>query len=143
MKMSRIIVFAAGLFLFFTSCRQQKSPPGKPVNLRTEYLKNPVGLDNALPRFSWEVNDTSRGASQSAYRILVASSRESLNKNEGDIWDSGEIQSDESNLVPYAGSDLISRQICYWKVMTFDQDGQSSPFSDEASFEMGLLNNND
>ncbi len=143
MKNFWITIWIAGILIFLASCKQQKSPPDKPLGLKTEYQVNPVGVDTSIPRFSWIVNDTVRGASQSAYRILVASSPGILNKNTGDIWDSGVIQSDESNLVSYGGSDLHSRQVCYWKVMTYDEFGQPSPFSDAATFEMGLLNKSD
>jgi alpha-L-rhamnosidase len=32
--------------------------------LRTEYLRNPIGIDIKTPRFSWEMNNTTRGAKQ-------------------------------------------------------------------------------
>ncbi|HLF36244.1 MAG TPA: glycoside hydrolase family 78 protein [Cyclobacteriaceae bacterium] len=135
--------FLAVTILAMISCEESKSPPDQPVNLRTEYLRNPIGLDNPFPAFSWEVNDQTRGAAQSAYRILVASSLEKLDSNEGDIWDSGKITSDQSHLVGWQGSELTSRQVCYWKVMTYDQVGQPSVYSQPASFEMGLLERSD
>ncbi len=40
--------------------------------LRCEYQVNPIGLDVAKPRLSWQVSSDRRGAAQSAYRIQVA-----------------------------------------------------------------------
>ncbi len=139
MKCYKVTFALAVLLLLMASCRKQKMPPQPPLNLRTEYLKNPLGIDTPVPRFTWEVNDTIRGASQSAYRILVASSPDRLKNDQGDIWDSGTIQSDQSNLVEYGGPELKSGLEYFWKVMTYDEDGQPSDFSSPATFEMGLL----
>ena len=53
------------------------------VNLQTDYMSKPLGIDATNPAFSWQMNGNNkeRGLSQKAYRILV--------KNENDviIWD--------------------------------------------------------
>ena len=59
-------------------------------HLRCEYLQNPQGIDVLTPRLSWEICGKSeggnlkaeRGVRQAAYRLLVASSRELLKKNQ-------------------------------------------------------------
>src|SRR5450432_2871699 len=61
-----------------------------------EYRINPLGLDEAHPRFAWTFRSSQRGQYQSAYHILVASSREKLENNSGDIWDSGTLPSTEN-----------------------------------------------
>jgi hypothetical protein len=40
-------------------------------DMRTEYLREPVGLDTPAPRFSWQVasDAASRGLAQKAFRI--------------------------------------------------------------------------
>ena len=43
------------------------------------------------------------GQVQTAYRILVAGSREKLDADVGDQWDSGQVQSDRSVNVAYEG----------------------------------------
>ena len=63
----------------------------------------------AAPRLSWKLKATkpaARNISQKAYRILVASDAARLDKDEGDLWDSGRVNSEQSILVPYAGSRL-------------------------------------
>lgn len=114
-----------------------------PVNLRCEYLKNPLGIDILFPRFSWVLSSSKRGEYQTAYQILVASNREKLDRNDGDKWDSGKVYSDESVNVAYEGEHLLSGETCYWKVRAWDKDGKPGPWSDTATFEMGLLEDDD
>ena len=58
-------------------------------NPRCEYRVNPLGIDAAHPRLSWELSSDQRGMVQESYRILVASAPDLLNRNQGDLWDSG------------------------------------------------------
>ncbi len=109
-----------------------------PVELRCEYLANPVGIDATSPRLSWCEQSDERGAKQTACRILVASSRELLKQNAGDLWDSGKVAGDQAASVTYAGKALISRQPCFWKVCVWDTDDKPH-WSDTASWTMGLL----
>ena len=46
----------------------------------------------------------------------MASSVELLAKDEGDVWDSGRVDSDQSTLVDYRGKPLASGAAYYWKV---------------------------
>ncbi|NOY76684.1 MAG: family 78 glycoside hydrolase catalytic domain [Calditrichaeota bacterium] len=130
---------AVVLVPFFLFCSQKMHAPGAPENLRCEYVRNPLGLDAMQPRFSWEVQDTRRGAVQTAYRILVATRKDLLKKDQGDVWDSGKVASDQSVLVVFEGAPLESGQRYFWKVRTWDGEGKPSPFSQIAWFEMGLL----
>src|ERR1017187_9126397 len=70
--------------------------PLAPINLRCEYLTNPVGIDVRQPRLAWVDLHTGRAQVQSAYQLLVASSPELLAQNKGDQWDTGKTSSDES-----------------------------------------------
>ena len=107
--------------------------------LRCEYLAAPLGLDATAPRLSWQLNSTERGSRQSAYQILVASTPERLAQNQGDLWDSGQVPGAESLQVAYAGQSLSSRQICYWKVRVWDQNGAPQAWSAPSQWQMGLL----
>ena len=111
--------------------------------LRCEDLIDPLGIDAALPRLSWILESVQRGARQTACHILVASTRELLRKNQGDLWDSGKQASNRSHLVPYAGRPLRSRTQCFWKVRAWDEADQPSPWSDPALWSMGLLRQDD
>jgi alpha-L-rhamnosidase len=117
-----------------------------PVQLRCEARPNPVGLSEASPRLSWQVTTTiagERGQSQSAYQIQVASSPELLADNQGDMWDTGQVVSDQTSQISYGGSALASHQVCYWHIQVWDKNGQPSGWSPTASWSMGLMNQGD
>ena len=108
-------------------------------NLRCEYLKDPLGIDAIKPRLSWVLEDDERGQKQTAYQILVASTPETLAKDQGDHWDSGKVAGDRSNHVDYAGKPLASQAACHWKVRVWDKNGRKSDWSKPALWTMGLL----
>lgn len=109
------------------------------TGLRCEYVSNPIGLDEMRSRFSWVVDHPERGQRQTAYQILVASSLQKLSRNEGEMWDSGKVESSESTNIVYSGRPLESRQVYYWAVRLWDKEGRPGPYSGAATFEMGLL----
>lgn len=125
-------------------------PPPWPEELRCEYLERPLGIDMLRPRLSWKVviSDQSaqslgpvsgvlspdkapRGIKQAAYQVLVASSRQLLKSDTGDLWDSGKVESDQSVNVEYAGKPLSSGMQCFWKVRVWTSrtEGGDSSFA--------------
>ncbi|NYF50227.1 alpha-L-rhamnosidase [Tunturiibacter gelidoferens] len=114
-----------------------------PVHLRVDQRINPLGIDSARPTLSWQSDATTRNWSQSAYRILVASSATTLRQGRADVWDSGKQMSSESVNVAYAGPALTSHQRCYWTVQTWDSQGKEERSSEVAWWEMGLLQPSD
>ena len=122
---------------------EEADGPLAPRYLRCEYLVNPLGIESKAPRLSWEVNDPRRGAVQGAYRVLVAATPEDLAADKGGLWDSGRVASDQSAHVVYAGEALASGRPCFWKVRTWDAAGTASPWSEPATWSMGLLDAND
>ena len=119
------------------------------TNLRCEFLFDPLGIDVREPRLSWELQDMQRGVAQVAYRVLVAYSPELLAADQGDLWDSGRVESGETLGIAYAGRPLASRTRCYWKARAWAQVGeagqaiQETPWSDTATWSMGLLDPSD
>jgi len=109
-------------------------------NLRCEYLLNPIGVDEAIPRLSWEVVSSIRGDFQQSYQLIVSSSPENLAKNKGDIWNTGKLRSDQSIQIEYQGKPLLSGTRYFWKVRIWDKSNKSSEWSEPATFSMGLLN---
>jgi alpha-L-rhamnosidase len=109
--------------------------------LRCEYAVNPLGIDVPQPRLSWQLNapEGRRGTAQRAYRILVATSPEALASEEADLWDSGEIPSDDTAHIPYQGRALDSGERAWWTVMARDEQGNASAWAEPAFWEMGLL----
>lgn len=109
-----------------------------PVKLRCEYLTNPLGIDVNQPRLSWLLEGKRRGARQTGYRIVVTLGPHDLGKEQGNVWDSGRVESSQSIHVPYGGPLLRSRTRYHWKVQVCDEDGQVAE-SEPAFWEMGLL----
>jgi alpha-L-rhamnosidase len=140
--MKNIIIITTVCALTLFSCLKPE-PFKQPQNLCCEYQENPLGIDDLQPRFSWYVNDTARGAFQTAYHILVSSDPELLDNNIGDIWDTKVVESDQSTHILYQGPPLESRKIYYWKVRTWDQERNPSAWSEPAWWEMALLNKTD
>jgi len=114
-----------------------------PTLLRCEYLQDPLGVDATQPRLSWITEAKERGWRQGAYHVLVASSKEQLEQNRGDLWDSGKVMSAESTHVAYAGKPLQSRMQCFWKVRIWDSNDHKGGWSDPAVWSVGPLNPQD
>ncbi len=113
-----------------------------PVNLCVEYLRNPGGLDVVQPRLGWTLTATDRaafGQRQTAYRLLVAASGSALDNGQGDVWDSGWVDSDQTQHILYAGSVLQSDRTYYWKVQVKDEKGVVSAWSETAHWSTGWL----
>jgi len=118
-------------------------------SLTVEYRDRPTGIDALHPRLGWVAEAVmEEGASaraetasrkQSAYRILVGSSRERLQNDQGDLWDTGKAAGDQSIHIRYGGLPLVSARTYYWKVMVWDQLDAPSAWSDVGSWSMGLL----
>ena len=91
------------------------------IRLRTEYLKNPLGIDITNPRLMWNCEG---GVKQTAYQIVT------------EQWDSGKIESASMYAVYPKG--LHSRERVVWRVRLWDENGESGDWA-ESFFEMGLL----
>jgi alpha-L-rhamnosidase len=114
-----------------------------PYNLRCERLLDPLSIDKQNPHLSWISQSQQRAQKQTTYQILVASNMENLNANNGDLWDSKKVASDQSYAVIYSGKQLTSGTDCFWKVKTWDKNGKESEWSQPAHWSMGLLLKND
>jgi alpha-L-rhamnosidase len=113
------------------------------TDLRCEYRQNPLDIDAAQPRLSWKLTSDQRGEHESAYQIRVASSANLLGTETPDLWDTGKVDASDSIQIPYNGKPLSSAEQCFWKVRIWNANGQPSPWSEGANWQMGLLNPDD
>ena len=122
MKIQTILtLFFAALLL--SGCKG-KNTHTFPVNLRTEYLREPLGLDTSSPRFTWEYAGDEDQFAVSRYEIYMGT-----NPNE---------------LKPYVKDRLLqSHTRYYWQVAVWDAEGRPCKLSEIASFEMAKLNQSD
>ncbi len=132
-------VLLAGILL----CGAAFSEPLSIGALRCEYLDNPLGIDVTAPRLSWVLSSPERGARQTAWQILVASTSAGLAADQGDLWDSGKVSSHQSVHVVYSGKTLASGQDCFWKVRVWNTQDEASSWSPAGHWSMGLLADTD
>ncbi len=130
------------IFSFIQSGCSNALLPEAPDHLRSCDKINPVGTDDK-PYFGWYVNDPDDDEIQTAYQILVASNPDNIGADNGDLWDSGQVNSGKQNYIYYEGSPLSCAARYYWKVRTWDKDGNVSPYSAAAVFDTGLLTGGD
>lgn len=101
------------------------------VNLKTEHMVNPIGIDVLKPYVSWNYID---GKKQTAYELeAVCEDKVILN--------TGKIVSSQMNFI--LDVKLESRQRIFWKVRLWDEADNVGEWSEEAFFEMGLLQQSD
>ncbi|MCE4565887.1 family 78 glycoside hydrolase catalytic domain [Maribellus sp. CM-23] len=108
-------------------------------NLCCENLVDPLGIDTTVPRFSWKISSSRKGAEQKAFQVMVSSDMGELENNNADMWDSGKTESSASIWVAYEGKPLKPGIAAYWKVRVWDNAGNVSPWSQVAEFSIGLL----
>jgi alpha-L-rhamnosidase len=120
-------------FLAYGTTDEKKKPSG----LMVEFIREPSGVTimDLKPEFSWIVPEALK--SQSAYRIIVASSKENISRNTGDIWDSGKVKEKRSAEMEFAGAPLLENTGYYWKIMVWDEKNKPSDFSEPQSFRTG------
>ncbi len=99
------------------------------IQLRTEYLENPMGIDILSPRVFWRVTGARK---QTGCRIEYIRNGETVIR---------EAATDAMWAV--CPLELHSRDAVRWRVQLADEHGETGPWSDWASFEMGLLQKSD
>ena len=101
------------------------------ICLRTEHMRNPLGIDIRRPYLSWLCEG---GITQTAYEIEASL--------EGEVfWKSGKVETDKMNAM-FGGSQKYqaeSRQHMFWKIRLWDENDIPGEWSEEAEFETGLL----
>lgn len=103
------------------------------IDLKTEYLKNPVGIDFEHPSLMWNCEG---GITQSAYRIRAVSPEGRL------LWDSGKVSSSKMTFIRYPIKCKSRSRVC-WSVKLWDENNNESEWSETAFFEIGLRNAED
>ncbi|WP_460965668.1 alpha-L-rhamnosidase-related protein [Spirosoma litoris] len=92
-------------------------------------------IRSARPSFSWVLPTTDANSRQTAYRLIISSSRKNSQSNVGDVWDSGKRMSTQSvgNLLP-ADHRLEANRIYFWKVKVWNEQNSESDFSQAKAF---------
>ena len=116
-----------------------KAFPLEPDRLTCEYIGNPLGIDTKAPRLSWTLKSSERNQSQSAYEIIVNDNEKEIGQGKGNQWSTGKILSSQNIQIEYQGKPLKPFTRYYWSVKVYDQNGQSSSWSEIKWFETAML----
>ena len=143
-KSHNLLLIILFVFLILNLCSAQKKAILKLENLKCEYQISPRGVEKDQPFLSWEIKASAkRNIIQNSYRIIVVESNKIPSENNQFFWDSGVISSGQSVNIKYKGKPLESAKKYYWKVQIRDNKGVESEFSEWASFETGILKDED
>lgn len=127
--------------LISVSLAAEKKGPDGPSGLMCELIARTelTAIRDPRPEFGWIVNSPLANDSQSGYQILVASERRFLDKNIGDLWDTGKIVAIQQTNIEYAGEPLSSNETYCWKVRIWNSKGDVSSYSPTQTFRTGEL----
>ena len=134
--MKKYILFISLSFLFQILIEAQV-----PSGLMVELFEYPqmVEITDSTPEFGWTYNSIKKEDFQTAYRIIVASSKRKIESNTGNVWDSKKIISNKSSNVEYRGKNLKTHENYYWKIKIWDKDSVQTNYSDYQQFNTGDL----
>ena len=109
------LFYIASVCLLLLGC-EGKNEQTVPVNLRTEYLCNPIGIDTQQPRFTWEYAGEEENFKVSRFEIRVGTAPDKLR--------------------PYEeGTVLKPHTRYYWNVTVWDEANNRCRTSETATFE--------
>lgn len=132
-KVMKIYIFLG--FLLLSGASSTLSDP--PSGMMVEFIRDPsnVRILDLKPEFTWIVPQNAK--IQTAFQILVASTREKLEMDIADIWNSGRIINPGSSEVEFGGTGLSPNSTFYWKVRIWDSRNNPSEYSGIQSFTTG------
>lgn len=99
--------------------------------------ERPMGIDDRSIAFSWRLGSEERGAEQAAYRVLVSTDPAWLERNEGNVWDSGRVEGHPLRVM-FDGQPLRGHTRYWWKVIVWDSKGGSTESAFDY-FDSGLF----
>ena len=101
------------------------------TDLLIEYKKNPMGMDEFSPRFSYRITGDCRKQVRRQIRVW---------KEDGEcVWDSSFVESDDTSQIPYLGKTLEKFTRYYWSVAVKDDKGNLFESGKENYFETAFM----
>ncbi|MEZ4810233.1 MAG: family 78 glycoside hydrolase catalytic domain [Allomuricauda sp.] len=110
------------------------------MDLRTEHMDAPLGIDTPEPRFSWKISADSHIKSQNTYHIYVDVDSMAIVNGKGAFWDVH--HESDSTLITYRGKPLQPFTKYHWGVQVTSEDGRKSKIA-TSSFETGTMGTSD
>ncbi|MDH6303785.1 alpha-L-rhamnosidase [Parabacteroides sp. PF5-5] len=122
---TKVFIVVCTVALFFLYMCKSENKDIKPVDLRTEYLVDPIGIGTSAPRFTWIYDDINESQ--------TTISRHQIN-----------IGTDPKNLQPYQEDMQFEPHTrYYWSVTVWDDKDRKCRPSEIASFETAKLESSD
>jgi alpha-L-rhamnosidase len=108
------------------------------TGLQCEYMSNPLGMDVANPRLTWQILSQESNCRQYAYEVRVTELATLPGMKDKVAWSTGKVLSDQSVNVAYRGSQLKPGTRYSWQVRVWDSRQKRSDWSTQAWWETGL-----
>lgn len=86
-------------------------------DLTCEMQKEPLAISTLSPRFGWKLISDLKGDKQTAYQITIMFDGIKM-------WDSGKVNTDQSQLITYKGTALQKGTRYSWNVKVWDSKGK-------------------
>lgn len=106
----------------------------KIIDVRVEDRENPMGLDIKNPSISWKIKTNVTNFHQAAYQVIVYDKG-----SDKVVWDSGKVESDQSNFIKYKGERLKERTRYEFKIRIWNDKEEVSNWSPIHYWETGIL----
>jgi hypothetical protein len=131
---NRLKVFFLVALLFLLTTGAKDKEPRVPYGLMVEFIRETGGIKihDLKPELTWIVPSAAK--TQIARQIIISSSRENIENNIGDIWDSGKITDRNSSEVEI---DVVLKKNSsyFWKVRVWNGKDKPTGFSEVQSFQ--------
>ena len=91
--------------------------------------------DNPNPLLSWSIAHSERASRQSAFQVILAEDKYLKNI----YWDTGKLLDSHRSSIKYAGPQIRTGKIYFWKVKWWDHKNKSSMSEETGHFITGVL----
>lgn len=126
------------LILLFFFIDLQSFSQTQLINLKSEHLQNPIGIDETYPRFTWQLESEKPGSFQKAFQLVVGTEKAEVTSGNGNVWESGTVHSSAIPAV-YSGPELQPFTRYFWSLRVQNEADNWTDWSPVAFFETGLM----
>jgi arylsulfatase A-like enzyme len=105
-----------------------------PTALSVQLDRLPEGAVSQTPQPIFQWTPPATAGRQRGYQLLVASSRQGLDENRGDCWDTRQVRSAQTQQVGYMGRPLQRGRTYHWKVRIWDAANRTRDYSEASAF---------
>ena len=108
-----------------------------------ENKQNPLGVDLQNLHFSWTATANENNQYQTAYQLVVSTSKDKLTTADYDVYNSKMVKTKQSVQVKYNGKPLMPATTYYWKIRLWDKNNNAGDWSEVQTITTGLFTTKD